>query len=72
MQSADDYHSAVLHWLAGRRTFRVIADLGHIDPAREVLCPASKEAGRRTTCAECKLCAGTATRSPKSVAIVMH
>jgi len=72
MQSADDYHSAVLHWVAGRRTFRVMTDLGHLDHAHEVLCPASKEAGRRTTCAACKLCAGTATRSPKSVAIVMH
>jgi hypothetical protein len=32
MQSADDYHSAsVIHWKAGRRTFRVIAELGHLD-----------------------------------------
>jgi hypothetical protein len=72
MQSADSVEQARAHWQAGRRTFRVLADLGDIDPTREVLCPASKEAGRRTTCAACKLCAGTATRSPKSVAIVMH
>lgn len=72
MQSADSLEQARAHWTKGRRTFRVLADLGDIDPTREVLCPASKEAGRRTTCAACKLCAGTATRSPKSVAIVMH
>jgi hypothetical protein len=72
MQSADTLEQAQAHWQAGRRTFRVLVDLGDIDPSREVLCPASKEAGRRTTCAACKLCAGTATRSPKSVAIVMH
>jgi hypothetical protein len=51
MQSADDYHEAVLHWKAGRRTFRVIAELDHLDPSNETLCPASKEAGRRVQCA---------------------
>jgi len=72
MQSADTLAQAQAHWQDGRRTFRVVLDLGEIQHAQEVLCPASKEAGRRTTCAACKLCAGTATRSPKSVAIVMH
>jgi hypothetical protein len=72
MQSADTLAQAQAHWSEGRRTFRVLIDLGDIDPRREVLCPASKEAGRRTTCDACKLCAGAATRSPKSVAIVMH
>lgn len=72
MQSADSLADAQAHWQAGRRTFRVVLDLGEVQHAQEVLCPASKEAGRRTTCAACKLCAGTATRSPKSVAIVMH
>ena len=70
MQSADDYHSAALHWKAGRRTFRVIADLGHLDHANEALCPASKEAGRRVQCTACKLCKGS-TRA-KSIAIVEH
>ena len=72
MQSADSLQEARAHWAVGRRTFRVMIDLGELDPTREVLCPASKEAGRRTTCAACKLCAGSATRSPKSVAIVQH
>ena len=72
MQSADSLEEARAHWAAGRRTFRVMLDLGELDPRREVLCPASKEAGRRTTCAACMLCSGTATRSPKSVAIVQH
>ena len=72
MQSADTLEQAQAHWQAGRRTFRVLVDLGDIQQGQEILCPASKEAGRRTTCAACKLCAGTATRSPKSVAIVMH
>jgi hypothetical protein len=70
MQSADDYHEAALHWHAGRRTFRVIANLDHIDHNREILCPASKEAGRRVQCAACKLCKGSARG--KSIAIVEH
>ena len=71
MQSADSYGEALQMWAAGARTFRVVRDLSEVT-AREVLCPASKEAGKRTTCAACKLCAGLATKSPKSVAIVMH
>ena len=72
MQSADSLEQAQTHWQAGRRTFRILADIAELVATAEVLCPASKEAGRRTTCAACKLCGGTATRSPKSVAIVMH
>lgn len=72
MQSADTLAEAQAQWQAGRRTFRVLTGLSDLVPEKEVLCPASKEAGRRTTCAACKLCAGTATRSPKSVAIVRH
>ena len=70
MQSADDYHEAALHWHAGRRTFRIIAELGHLDHNHEILCPASKEAGRRVQCAACKLCKGSARG--KSIAIVEH
>ena len=70
MQSADDYHSAVLHWKAGRRTFRVISELGHLDRNNEALCPASKEAGRRVQCTACKLCKGS--NLGKSIAIVEH
>lgn len=72
MQSADTFEQALAFWQAGARTFRIVQDLAEIDTAREVVCPASKEAGRRTSCESCKLCAGLATRSPKSVAIVQH
>jgi hypothetical protein len=72
MASVESLQDAQTHWAAGRRTFRVVRNIAEVDTRREVLCPASKEAGYRTTCAECRLCAGTATRSPKSVAIVAH
>ena len=70
MQSADNHAQAVAHWQAGRRTFRVIADLGQLDQANEALCPASKEAGRRAQCTACKLCKGGT--AAKSIAIVEH
>ena len=70
MQSADTYQQAVAHWTEGRRTFRVIADLGDLDKKHEALCPASKEAGRRAQCTACKLCRGSSLA--KSIAIVEH
>ena len=70
MQSADTHAQAIAHWKAGRRTFRVIADLGDIDHKNEALCPASKEAGRRVQCTACKLCKGSS--KAKSIAIVEH
>jgi hypothetical protein len=70
MQSADSHTEAVMHWTAGRRTFRVIADLGELDHKNEALCPASKEAGRRVQCTACKLCRGSS--KAKSIAIVEH
>jgi hypothetical protein len=70
MQSADSHSEAIAHWKAGRRTFRVIADLGDIDKTNEALCPASKEAGRRVQCTACKLCKGSSLA--KSIAIVEH
>ena len=70
MQSADNRAQTIAHWKAGRRTFRVIADLGDLDKANEALCPASKEAGRRVQCTACKLCKGSS--KGKSIAIAEH
>lgn len=70
MQSADSHAEAIAHWKAGRRTFRVIPDLGELDHKNEALCPASKEAGRRVQCTACKLCRGSS--KAKSIAIVEH
>ena len=56
---------------AGARTFRVIASVADMVKGKEVLCPASEEAGKRTTCDRCKLCSG-ASIAAKSIAIVAH
>ena len=57
---------------AGWRTFRVSS--GQNPEPWEILCPASKEAGNRTTCLDCQLCNGSAgSMDPrKSIYIPAH
>ena len=71
MTSADSARDAQRAWARGERTFRVLADKSDLLKGREILCPASEEAGKRTTCESCKLCAGSSVKG-KSVAIVAH
>lgn len=57
--------------LAGWRTFRVMPNVD--DKGRgEVLCPASEEAGYKTTCQSCRACGGTSAKARASIAIVAH
>lgn len=72
MASADSLSDAREAWARGWRTFRVIHDVSELEP-NEILCPASAEAGKRTTCEKCGLCNGaTADDRRKSIAIVDH
>ena len=57
MASADNIDQAAKANLLGMRVFRV--SVGVDVQAGEAPCPASKEAGRRSTCAKCPLCSGT-------------
>ena len=70
MVSADTLAQAQGAWANGYRTFRVVRDVSEIRK-NEVLCPASKEAGHKTTCAACLLCGGTSVQA-KSIAIPVH
>ncbi len=57
----------------GYRTFRCKTE--HQEPMRgEIVCPASEEAGRLTTCDQCGLCSGAMQRSNRipSVTITVH
>lgn len=63
---ADYAEAKALGW----RTFRTLSSVTDVG-AREILCPASEEAGSRVTCAECGLCAGT-KRAAKDIAVVVH
>ena len=71
MESVDSLSQAKRAWRAGRRTFRVVSNVSDIVKGAEILCPASKEAGRRVTCSQCKLCGGSLIGA-KSVAIPAH
>jgi hypothetical protein len=74
MISADTIEQARIAWSQGLRTYRVVSDLSDVDRQKEIICPASKEAGAITTCAKCKLCSGSKGKAQKarSVAIVVH
>jgi len=71
MISADNERQARDAWAIGNRTFRVIKSTHEIVTGAEILCPASKEAGFKTTCAKCGLCGGSSVKA-KSIAIVDH
>lgn len=57
----------------GWRTFRILARWEKPAPG-EVLCPASEEAGKKTTCAECLLCDGKSGPDDQrsDVAVYVH
>ena len=71
MSSADSALQAQAMWEKGERTFRVVASVADIIKGKEVLCPASEEAGRKATCATCKLCGGASIKA-RSIAIPAH
>ena len=71
MRSADTLDEAQAAWARGERTFRVTANARDIVQGKEMLCPASNEAGNRTTCDKCKLCSGN-TINAKSIVIMAH
>ena len=71
MTSVESQVDAIHAWNRGERTFRVVRTIDDLIAGSEILCPASDEAGKRTTCANCKLCAG-ASISAKNIAIVAH
>lgn len=77
MISADTTEQATEAHAQGKRTFRVIpltewkAKQNRALLANEILCPASEEAGKRTTCEKCKLCSGQGIKA-RSIAIPAH
>jgi len=71
MASVDSPNEYAEAKAAGWRTFRV-ARVDEQLAAREIACPASSEAGKRTTCAACKACGGLAARARADIAIQVH
>ena len=68
MASADTRDELDRARSAGWRTFRVADD----QAPGEILCPASKEAGQKTTCAKCSLCSGTTGPLQVTIYIPAH
>jgi hypothetical protein len=64
-----EYHKAKA---AGWRTFRVRKNAYSAPFKNEVVCPASAEAGHKTTCSACKACGGLASRARADIVIAAH
>lgn len=71
MASVDSEAQAHEARAAGWRTFRVRAATSPVMPG-EIACPASEEAGKKTTCADCRACGGTSARARVSIVIAAH
>lgn len=71
MASCDSVADHVAAKLLGFRTFRVRAASEPLQ-AREVICPASQEAGYKTTCDKCKACGGLGAKARVDIAIIAH
>ena len=69
MASADSIDEAAQANLYGMRVFRV--SVGIDKQHGEVSCPASAESGKKTTCDNCMLCAGT-SKAAKDIVIADH
>lgn len=71
MASCDTQADYVDAKALGFRTFRVRLAADALN-AREIVCPASKEAGVKTNCAACVACGGLSAKARADVAIVAH
>jgi hypothetical protein len=71
MASCDTAFEQELASAQGWRTFRVMRAGDRMLP-REISCPASKEAGAKTSCALCKACGGTGAKAKANIAIIAH
>lgn len=69
MASADTIDQAAKANLLGMRVFRVSNGID-VQPG-EAICPASAEAGRKSTCAKCTLCSGTSIKA-RDIVIADH
>ena len=71
MASCDTDQDYVDAKAMGYRTFRVRSASEPLRP-REVICPASKEAGEKTTCSACIACGGPGSKARADIAIIAH
>jgi hypothetical protein len=70
MASVESLSEAIEARKLGYRLFRV-RDADDVQKG-EVKCPASKEAGFKTTCYQCKACGGTSAKAKADITILAH
>lgn len=71
MASVDTYKEMQEAKKLGWRTFRTRLETDKVDKS-EYICPASKEAGHKTTCERCGGCSGLRTKQKKTPVIIIH
>lgn len=71
MASVDSADERVQAKLLGFRTFRVRGEDEALG-SYEAVCPASAEAGHKTTCDTCRACGGHAAKARVDMAIIVH
>ena len=72
MASCDTEEEALQARERGWRTFRVTKSPGDKALSKEVICPASEEAGHKIQCIDCGACNGTSTRRKSHIVIMAH
>jgi hypothetical protein len=72
MASVETLADQVSAKIMGFRTFRVRSSADAPMAKREVVCPASEEAGRKLTCIDCKACGGTSSKARADMVIATH
>lgn len=71
MASADSAGDRFMARSFGYRTFRVRASTESVGN-KEIICPASKEAGHKTLCSDCKACGGLNAKANVDITIMAH
>jgi hypothetical protein len=72
MASVDSEQEAMEARDRGWRTFRVTEEAGDKALSKEVICPASEEAGHKIQCIDCGACDGTSSSRKSHIVIMAH
>ena len=72
MASVEDEEGALKARERGWRTFRVTTSPGDKSLSKEVVCPASEEAGHKIQCIDCGACDGTSSNRKSHIVIHAH
>jgi len=72
MASCDNEKEYIKAKALGWRTFRIRLSNNDALQGSEFVCPASQEAGVKTSCEKCKACMGTESHTKKDPCIIVH